>query len=66
VVLPDGGEVTLDSVAESPAAWYGDSVAYLRAGGWVVHPLAGGYTRLLGWERGIANPRSISRFLAPR
>jgi len=65
-VLPDGGEVTLDSVAVSPTAWYGDSVAYLRSGGWVIHPLAGGRTRLLHWDGRVANPRSITRFLAPR
>jgi hypothetical protein len=66
VQLPSGREVTLDSAAASPAAWYGDSVAYLRSGEWVIHPLAGGHTRLLRWDRGIANPRSISRFRAPR
>ncbi|MDH4130309.1 MAG: hypothetical protein OEW17_01355 [Gemmatimonadota bacterium] len=66
VVLPDGVEVTLDSLAGSPVAWYGDSVAYLRSGGWVVHPLAGGHTRLLKWDRNVANPRSLTRFHAPR
>jgi len=66
VVLSNGDEITLDSAAVSPVAWYGDSVAYLRSGQWVIHPLAGGHTRLLRWERVVINPRSISRFRAPR
>ena len=66
VALQDGREVVLDSVAVSPVAWYGDSVAYSRSGGWVIHPLTGGHTRLLEWNDGIVNPRSITRFRAPK
>jgi len=66
VALPDGREVVLDSAATSPVAWYGDSVAYVRSGGWVIHPLAGGHTRLLEWGDEVVHPRSITHFLAPR
>jgi hypothetical protein len=66
VALQDGREVVLDSAAVSPAAWYGDSVAYARSGGWVIHPLVGGHTRLLEWDDPVVNPRSITRFRAPK
>jgi hypothetical protein len=66
VALRDGREVVLDSAAVSPVAWYGDSVAYSRSGGWVVHPLAGGHTRLLEWDHEVVNPRSITHFRAPK
>lgn len=66
VTLRDGREVLLDSAATSPVAWYGDSVAYSRSGGWVIHPLAGGHTRLLEWDDQVVQPRSITHFLAPK
>ena len=66
VALQDGREVVLDSAATSPVAWYGDSVAYTLRGGWVIHPLAGGHTRLLEWDDQVVRPRSITHFLAPR
>lgn len=66
VRVPGGREVVLDSAAAEPAGWFGDSVAYRRGTEWVIHPLAGGRTRVLRWPEGVVSPRAITRFSGPR
>ncbi len=46
----------------APARWLGDSVVYLEQGNWIVRPLAGGRTRVLGWTTKLAHPRDLTVF----
>jgi hypothetical protein len=63
--LRSGAQFPISAEGRNAVRWPGDSVAYLEDGKWIVRPLAGGRTRMLGWSAEPGHPRELTIFPGP-